>query len=206
MKKFITTIPRQPEKFLTDCIYEAANNPKYQTDVLTCFPVIPIIVSSCEENEKIGIYAVTTKDYSECLKNKVRFEKQLEELLGKKNISYTLEYIESPFSEDVGTHLNTFKSIISYISDNDVLFADITYGTKPTPIISLMALNYAVKLCKNSRVECVCYGEKDFLNDKCRLFDVTSLFTMNEIMNNMAKAGVKEPQKLIEMIIGDDNG
>lgn len=218
MKKFITTISPMQER-LTNGIYSAGNNAKLSCDIETCFPVLPLVKGYSDEGEKVEIIAIYTDDdkcvardqngnirkdengddYNISKVNYRKFKKQAADFLN--GINYKINLITINYDESVEAHLNTFTKIIEQINEGDILFADITFGTKPIPIIEIMALNYALRVKKDVIVECLSYGAKDFNTGGLEIYDVTSLLYMDEIINNMAKMKVENPLEMIKDII-----
>lgn len=210
MKKFITTIPPMQRPWnLKNGIYTAVNNERLCCDFETCFPVLPLIKGYSEENEEIEIIAIFADDPERCRDKETdldisranydRFKYHLDKYLS--NINYKINEITTKYDETVETHLNTFTKIIEQINEGDTVFADITFGTKPLPIIEIMALNYALRVKKDVQVECLSYGGYNFNTGKMGVFDVTSLLYMDEIINNMAKMNVENPLEMIKDIL-----
>jgi len=96
-----------------------------------------------------------------------------------------------------------FSDINNLIGDNEEIYACITYGTKPTPIIETMALNYAIKLKKNVTVGCIVYGRYMHIddNDNNGIYDTTALFRMDSIVNKLAEKKAKHPEKAIRLML-----
>lgn len=209
MKKFITTAPRQavvPEmtgKPETE-YYQAIDNPKLQYDVLTCFPLIPLIHAYVVPGDCFQVF-VLTANYDNCNRNFDYLKAEIEKISKQLNASCIVTKIKIPFDETIMTHMDTFQKLIEKAEPGDVFCADITYGTKPTPLIEIMALNYAYRVYNNVSVECIVYGEKDFNTGKKRIFDVTSLFYMDQIVNELAKSGNKAPLKVIKELLHISN-
>ncbi|MBE6741093.1 MAG: hypothetical protein E7570_02210 [Ruminococcaceae bacterium] len=202
MKIFITTIPpMQKPEFLTDSIYIAANNEKLDTDICTCFPVLPLVKGYSKKGEKVELIVVFTDDDA-CPNCKVHYAKFLEH--AKKylsDIDYSIKEIKITYDETVEAHLNTFMRIIEEINEGDTVFADISYGTKPLPIIEIMALNYCLRIKKNTVVECLAYGSKDFNTNEIKIYDVTSLLYMDEIINNVGQADIDNPTEFLKSLM-----
>ena len=199
MKKFIATIP--PFKGQRDGIYIAVNNDRLKSNIKTHFPVLPLIKGYCDPGEQIEIIITYVNDeVSPESKNnfeefKIHAEKYLED------IDYKINEIAVKYDESVEAHLNTFTRIIEQIKEGDELFADITFGKKPVPIIQIMALNYALRAMKDVRVECLSYGDSNFSTHKLEIYDVTSLLYMDEIINNISKNNVENPIDVIKSIL-----
>lgn len=208
MKKFIFTVPRQKSENLYKAVYKSANSKKLENNISARFPLIPVIDSYCEKNDIIEIIALIASEkdniceaHDICENNLRLFCDDMNEICAPKGIKYTIKKIIVPFNETLETHLATYYNLIKEIEDNDTIFADITYGSKPIPIVEMMALGFCTKNKTNVMVECLCYGEMDHNTNEKSLFDVTSLFYLNEISDMLSKTKISNPEKFIESVI-----
>jgi len=187
-----------------DLTYYAVNNRKLQYDVPTCFPLLPLIHGYVESGDAVEVFVLTMENHEIAAENYQTIKRETIGLCGEMGASCAVNRISIPFDETVESHLDTFKTLIGKISDGDTVLADITYGTKCLPIIILMALNYGYRVCKDCTIECFVYGSLDFRDGHpCgkRIYDITSLFLMDQIVNELAKSGNRNPMKAIESIL-----
>lgn len=208
MKKFIFTVPRQKSENLYKAVYKSANSNKLESSISTCFPIIPVIDSYCGDNETVEIVALievqkdNIRDADDIFEGNYRlFWEELNEICYDKGLACSVKKIIIPFNDDLETDLATYYSLIKEIEDNDTIFADITYGSNLIPIIEMMALGFCTKNKNNVMVECLCYGEKDPETNEKRLFDVTSLFYLNEISDMLSKTNISNPEDFIKKVI-----
>ena len=200
MKKYYTAISQQPEKSLKLIHYQ---NPG-QSPVLeygeTHFPIIPLIANTAESGETVKIIAVkpayTTTDY--CLKV---FQEELKAVSEKTGFSYELEVIDTPQSEVIGNHLDLFTKLVDSSSDGDQIYADITFGTKPIPMLMLMFMNFAYRCRKDTEIEAVIYGALNHEEKTASLYDVTALFFMNSVVNQFDSEQISDPAAVIRKLI-----
>ena len=84
---------------------------------------------------------------------------------------------------------------------NSQIYADITFGPKPLPMILMCALSFAEKFL-NCDVKSVIYGKVNFDdNNKVtspELYDVTSLYYLNNLTNSMIAADGKEARQNLD--------
>ncbi len=203
MKKIITVAPLQHVE-AGNLIYDAVNNEKLQYDVPVCFPVLPLIHGYVESGEAVEVLVLTTENHETAQGNYQKIECEVTGLCESIGASCTVSKIDIPFDETVEAHLNTFKTLIGKISDGDTAFVDMTYGSKCQALILMMAMNYGYRACKDCTIECFVYGSKDFRDGHpCgqRIYDITSLFLMDQIVNELAKGKNKNPMKAIESIL-----
>lgn len=203
MKKILTIAPLQHVE-PGDLFYDAVNNDKLQYNVSTCFPVLPLIHGYVEAGDAVEILVLTTENHEIALRNYQTIECEVIRLCGGIGASCTVSRISVPFDETVESHLDTFKTLIGKISDGDTVLVDMTYGPKCLAIILMMAMNYGYRICKDCTIECFVYGSLDFRDEHpCgkRIYDITSLFLMDQIVNELAKSGNRNPMKAIESIL-----
>ena len=203
MKKIFTVAPLQHVE-PGNLIYNAVNNRKLQYDVPTCFPLLPLIHGYVETGDTVEIFVLTTENHEIAAENYRTIQREATRLCGDLGASCVISRIGIPFDETVESHLDTFKTLISKISEGDMILADMTYGPKCLAIILMMAMNYGYRVCKDCAIECFVYGSLDFRDENPygrRIYDITSLFLMDQIVNELAKSGNRNPMKAIESIL-----
>ena len=205
MKKvFFTASPMQDvlSQSGAETSYKSVNNPKLKYDEPCCFPIIPLINGYVDSGDDIDVYVVSTEDHIMSQENYAEIEKRISYLCEKKRVGIcTIKPINTPFDDTVETHLATFQKMIELLHDGDTVFADITYQGRCLPIVEMMALNFAYRTYNNCSVECVVYGNKNFQTGEKYIYDQTSLFLMDQIVNELAKSKNKNPVKAIEAIL-----
>ena len=205
MKKFITTSPFQPKGRLEKGFYQAADNQKLHYEKPTRFPIIPVIHGYAETGEQIEVLVILS-DYENAKYNLTLLEEELNALCTEKNISYTLKTLEIPYDNTLDTQLALFQKLIDCTADNDTLYACITYGAKPMPMVITMGLNYAHRVHQNVSIDCIVYGAKDFNTNTMQIYDITSLLYMDEIVRLMAEQKTPDPAgKIKKMLAWEDD-
>lgn len=200
MKKIITVAPLQRGE-AGSLIYDAVNNEKLQYNVPVCFPVLHLIHGYVKSGEAVEVFVLTTKNHEIAQDNFQKIECEVTDLCKSIGASCSVNPIDIAFEETVEDHLDTFKKLIGKISDGDTVLADMTYGSKCLTIVLMMALNYGYRACKDCTIECFVYGSKDFRTGGKKIYDITSLFLMDQIVNELAKSKNKNPMKVIESIL-----
>ena len=207
MKKFIMTSPYQPapnpEKKICGLekgIYTAADNQMLAYDTPTSFPIISTINGYAEEGEQIEVITIVS-EYENAEYNYGLLKEELDKLSKKKGFSYTLKKVRVPYNNAIDTELELFGKLIDCTADGDTLYACITYGSKPFPLIQIMALNYAYRIRKNVSIGCIVYGAKDHNNGNMEIYDITSLLYIDEAVRLMAEQKVENPTELIKNLL-----
>jgi hypothetical protein len=201
-KTFIAAIPFQKEGQLTPVTYAPAGNSRLAYGA-TRFPVVPLINGYAERGDKIRVIAILTEGENFRHNLATYFTPEITELAAKNGYEFDgIEVVATPDKEDIDTQLALFADIIAKIGDGEELFACITFGTKPTPIVQTMALNYAYRLKKDASVGCVVYGRYRHGNPVGDIFDTTALFYMDSIVNRLAEMKAPHPEKAIRAMLG----
>lgn len=201
MKKFICTIPLQiNNRALEKVIYDAMDNKKLEYQEAVSFPIIPVINGYVNDGEEIELLVLKQKAEGTDL-NFEAFKEQIAHLCDKRDIAFEIKIIDIVFDETSGTHLRTFLSLIEQIKEKDDLYACMTYGTKPIPIVEMMALNFASRNVRQVHVGCIVYGQKSWEKNTNVIYDITSLFVMDEVVHEIASMKIKNPLKYIEDIM-----
>ena len=200
MKKFIFISPFQPSERFTGGIYEAVDNEKLEFGVETKFPIIPTINGYAEEGEEIKVITVVS-EYENAKKNYVSFKEELNVLAEKKKLKVNFIEISIPFSNGIDTQLDLFSKLIDQTADEDTLFCDTTYGSKPLSQILLMSVNYGYRIHKDVIIGCTVYGEREHNGNKLKIYDITSLIFIDEIVRTMAENKISNPTERIKSIL-----
>lgn len=202
MKHFITAISQQPAKYLKQSVYASADpqNSIITSDRAVSFPILIPLENATENGESIHL-TVILPQHENVTTNYQTFQKELKEITDTKNLTCEIDEIKIPYSEDVDTHLNMFEHLIEQVRDDDLLYVCLTYGTKPVPMVMQTTLNFAYKLRKNCSIESIVYGQVDHNENKLKIYDVSSLFYLNSVINSMSSINAKNPVEYIKTML-----
>lgn len=199
MKNYLCTIPQQPPMSLKKIKYaNPCDNAVLECPEEVSFPIIALIRNTAQKDEKIRITAIK-QEHENCELNYVTFTAELDAMKKEIGFDYTLDIVSTPFSETIDDHQNLFGNLIDHVYDGDTLYTDITYGTKPIPMILLMTLTYAYRFKKDSSIESIIYGQMNHDTRIASLYDVSALFYMNSTINTISDA--KDPKEFIKGIL-----
>ena len=200
MKTFLSFSPRQPEHALKKAVYEPVDN-KLLTYGQTRFPIIPVIHAYAQPGEAFRVLLVV-EEYENCVRNAQLFRQELEGMCREAGLPQPeLQVLSIPFDDSVATQLSIFQLLTEHIQDEADLYACITYGSKPAPIVELMALRYARQMKKNTYIACVVYGQFDHNRGKAMLYDVTALARLDDLMRVLIDSGVPNPQAMLRTLL-----
>jgi len=208
IKLFITVISNQGERngerLLKAIKYPSFGNSKLGYEKEIRFPITSAINGYANKGDKIRIIAIKNADNKDAEYNyQYFFIKEIEEIVAEKEIDFDInkiEIIEIPNTETIDTHLKLFVDIFSTIGDDTEIFACMTYGTKPIPIVLSMALHYAYAIRNNTLIKCIVYGK--LFPKPIEIFDTTPLFYMDAIVNTLSNIKPKDPDKAIKQMLG----
>lgn len=201
MKNFLCTISQQDPTRYEKIVYaNPCDNPALECNAKINNPIFALIRNKAEKGEKIRITAIKP-DYVNCNENYKTFVTDVEELKKEIGFEYEISLIDTPFSERIDDHLNLFEMLLDTFNDNDEIYADITFGSKPIPIIALMALTYAYRFRK-AFIENITYGQA--VHDpkggtSGSMYDVSALFYMNSTLNVINDSS--DPKEFIKSIL-----
>lgn len=208
MKKFYTIISLQQD--LDDersaYCYQAVGNPKLQLDHKTRFPIMTAMEGYTQPGEEIAVIAVVT-DLAAGHRNLELFRREVEELCRRKGLVCPGVQVVTVLEDDrVATHTATFQKLLNYAADGDELFSCMTYGTKPMSTALMMAVQYAYRVKKQTTISCIVYGqiqrpERDRSTWTGRVYDMTALVQLDEIVRMLADRGVEDPKAVIDSVL-----
>ena len=108
--------------------------------------------------------------------------------------------------------LELYGNLIRCCDDDDEIYSCITYGTKPVPIVQMMAMRYAFHVKKNVYIGMIVYGKahgNKQNEDSEKIFDIydmTSLFYIDDLSEKFSRMAVKDPEKILESLIFGQEG
>lgn len=207
MKKFFTGMPLQVAGQLSAYHYQPVGNVKLEMEGEISFPILTAVNGYAHEGEEIRIIAMVT-DNEAARHNCDIFEEAARALCRKKNISCPrgVERVMVPENMEVATHAATFQKLIEFADDHDELYACMTFGTKPMSMALMMAVQYAYRVQRDAHIECVVYGEvvrsgPDSSKWYGRVYDMTALLQLDEIVNMMAEQRIKNPRAILDTLL-----
>lgn len=222
MKKFIMVTPLQPVGVREDGTpfdnlrlsrYEVVGNDRLLYPKETRFPLMHLINGYAEQGEEIRVFAITP-EYKYCNVHLQQLQEELDALQAEKGfLCRGVEAVNVTFAGDVATQVEVFQKLLPIMEDDDILYGCLTYGMKPMPIAELMAIQYAYRVLENVSIGCLVYGEVDYSAQPLkvlpngsevfptRLFDITALVRLDEIVRLLADRKVTDPKGILERIL-----
>lgn len=186
---------------LTPMVYKGTGNANSKYGQPVIYPINAILADTISKQDEIKVILLRTENATENnKKNSELFIQELDSINSKINAKITYDILDSEFKETKNNHEFRLKQMIDKIEDGSQLFADITYGPKPLPMIIMCVLSFAEKFL-NCDVKSVVYGKVNFIGEKIsnpELYDVTSLYYLNNLTNTMVAKNSKDARKVLD--------
>lgn len=207
MKKFFTSVPLQHSPAgLERLSYQAVDNSRLQMDAETSFPVLTAVNGYAQPGEEFRLIAVMP-DTEATRRNREALTAQLNGLCSRRGLSCPAG-VETVVVEDLQTasaQAATFLKLLDYVDDNDELYCCMTFGTKPQSQAIMLAVQYAYRVKRNASISCVVYGEVVRSGPppwkKGRVYDMTALIRLDEVVHLLARRGVADPRAALNAIL-----
>ena len=206
MKKFFTSVPFQ--KNLSEVIYRPVGNAKLVYEKPHALPILNVINNYTEKGEAIEVIFLVGENEN-IRDNLVIVRASLEELVAEKELQCHIEYVYYRDSDDIPVMLGLYGKLIRLCSDDDEIYSCITYGTKPVPMVQMMAMRYAFHVKKNVFIGMIVYGKAFGTiqnKDAADIYDMTSLFYIDDLSEKFSRMGVQDPENVLESLIFGQEG
>ncbi len=211
MKKFFTSVPYQKNGKLIKAIYRPVGNAKLVYEKAHSLPILNAVNNFTEKGEEIEVIFIIGEN-EDIKKNLGSVESFLDELVLERELKCRKKYIYYRDSDDITVMLELYGNLIRCCDDDDEIYSCITYGTKPVPIVQMMAMRYAFHVKKNVYIGMIVYGKahgNKQNEDSEKIFDIydmTSLFYIDDLSEKFSRMAVKDPEKILESLIFGQEG
>ncbi|MBP5452838.1 MAG: hypothetical protein J6Y16_11430 [Treponema sp.] len=198
MKKIIfCDIPMK--KSMTAMVYAGTGNTNCTYSKPVMFAINTVLAESLKKDDEVRVILLRTLDKAgNSGKNSGLFMQELDAINADIGAKISYETLDSEFKETKDIHETRLKNMLSKIEENTEIYADITYGPKPLPMILMCVISFAEKFL-NCDVKSVVYGKVDFddNNKPCNpeLYDVTSLYYLNNLTSSMVADNGKDARQ-----------
>lgn len=211
MKKFFTSVPYQKSGELIKAIYRPVGNAKLVYEKAHSLPILNAVNNFTEKGEEIEVIFIIGENEN-IKRNLGSVESSLDELVLERELKCRKKYIYYRDSDDITVMLELYGNLIRCCDDDDEIYSCITYGTKPVPIVQMMAMRYAFHVKKNVYIGMIVYGKahgNKQNEDSEKIFDIydmTSLFYIDDLSEKFSRMAVKDPEKILESLIFGQEG
>jgi hypothetical protein len=185
--------------------YKASGNSTIEFDGEVIFPINGVLARTLSKNDDVKVVLLKKDDINgNSDRNVGEFMRELN--LINKDVGAIIDYkvLSIPHDESREIQEKLLKDMVNEFTDDTVVYADITYGTKSLPIIVFSVLNIAEKFFK-ADIRNIVYGKVDFDENgnpiNPELFDMTPLFYLNSIANTIECNDSNQAKKLLDSIL-----
>ena len=208
MKKIVfVDIPMKKKLDKHNYAAECGSNVVYDREVI--FPINAVLAKTINKNEDIKVVLLKKLDAEgNSDMNSGEYMKELNSINRTIGAHISYEIIDTPFEETREIHEALLRQMIGQIESDAAVYADITYGPKPLPIILFCVLNFAEKFF-NCDIKNIVYGKVDFITmadgntrtENPVLFDVTPLYYLNSVINAIECKSSEEALKMLDTLL-----
>ncbi len=206
-KAFLCQIPiRLP--FL--CHYEAKDSRELQVDHPVRFPLLLLLEAYAKPEDEVRLVLTYNseedREVIEALREDVR---ELQRTVGFRcNVDSPEDFrlVEQAFEQHLTYQKKLFVRLLDEFDDVDEIYADISFGNKPTPIIVTRLLDYFQRT-RPLRVGHIIYANV-FLHEAEEgetatgyVYDVTGLIRLSNIIQLVAASGTDTPDDMLRQLI-----
>lgn len=198
MKKIIfCDIPMK--KNMDAMVYAGTGNTNCSYSKPVMFAINAVLAETLQKNDEVRVILLRTLDKAgNSGKNGGLFMQELDSINSEIGAKISYETLDSDFKETKDIHEKRLQNMLDKIEEHTEIYADITYGPKPLPMILMCVISFAEKFL-NCDVKSVVYGKVDFddNNKPCNpeLYDVTSLYYLNNLTSSMVADNGKDARQ-----------
>jgi len=206
MKKyFITTISNQ--RRLNACHYET-RQADLRYDGETTYPIVHLLANHIQPGDEAEVVAIDFHDNPP--ENFELLKQDLLALENKLQTKITLTVLSHGLDETSHEHMNLFKLLVRSIEDCSTVYADLTYGTKPTPMVIALAL-FCIELMRQyTDVARLIYGrifwKAPQVIDRACIYDVTNILKIVSLTQKMEVIGGVNIEEAIFSLLEIEEG
>lgn len=170
------------------------------------FPLTYLIRNNVKAgDEVVVITAVEKGDVNHCVArdNYEKYKSEVKSIADKLNVNIEFKEIWTDDEFTVAANRDFFKNVVRLIRDDDIIYADLTFGIKIFSVSQFIALAYVARANKNVEIKHIIYAWKyssmvETKNAKeSKIYDVTSLFFLNEIAGKLSAGDRSAMDKML---------
>lgn len=173
--------------------YAGTGNAHCTYDGKVIFPINAVLAEKLRSGDEVKVVLLKTQVVKSNLdKNAKLFQQELDGINAGIGAKIRYESLETDFVETKQNHETRLRAMLAKLENGAELYADITFGQKPIPMLLMCALTFAEKFF-DADIKKIVYGKVDFVKhddgkaypENPELYDVTSLYYLNNLMNSM---------------------
>lgn len=195
MKKIVfVDIPMKEIDAQKDAVnYAGTGNAGCSYNGKLIFPINVVLAEKLSANDEVKVIMLkTVTEKGNAGKNAGIFQQELDEINMSIGARISYETLDTDFVETKQNHEKRLRAMLSKIEPESQIYADITFGQKPIPMLLMCVLNFAEKFF-DADIRKIVYGKVDFIKhddgksypENPELYDVTSLYYLNNLVGAM---------------------
>ena len=169
------------------------------------FPINAILAEKLNKGDSVKIILLKTVITEGASENNAKlFQQELDSINLDISANISYETIDTNFIETKQNHEKRLRAMLSKIEEDAEIYADITFGQKPLPMVLMCVLSFAEKFF-NADIKKIVYGKVEFVRhddgnkypEAPEMYDITFLYYLNNLMVAMeASSGEQALQSL----------
>lgn len=201
-RTFVTAISLQPHNNLRKVFYEPQEF-SLSGNRDTCYPIIPIINEfKGEDPDDVEIIAILPHTEN-AIKNYETFKEEIREI----NLDpEKIRLVEMGDKPDKRESVKLLLKLLDEIPEDSIVYADITYNTKPMSAMVVYAMEFIEKM-KDTEVAGIYYGElaRDYYGKVIGtyLYEITVFKQLSDVLQQLEILGVKDIRSALGRVLGE---
>lgn len=173
------------------------------------YAINPCVAEDIKDGDDVKIVLLKKKDVSgNSDKNIKEFKMEFSSFIAGKDVKTDYVILETPFEETREIHEKLLRDMIGELEEKAVVYADITYGPKPLPIIMFSMFRFGEKFFK-CNVKRIVYGKVDFVKNNEGvseavnpvIYDVTPLYYLDSVTNVIDCKSHEEAVQVLDLML-----
>lgn len=170
------------------------------------YPINAVLAEKMKPNDDVKVVLLKTMTQDgNAEKNAELFRQELDAINASIGARIAYEMIDTDFVETKANHEKRLRAMLAKIEGGAQLYADITFGQKPLPMVLMCVLHFAEKFF-DADVKKIVYGKVEFVRhddgksypENQELYDVTSLYYLNGLVGAMEAPSGAEALKSLD--------
>lgn len=170
------------------------------------YPINAVLAEKMKPNDDVKVVLLKTMTQDgNAEKNAELFRQELDAINASIGARIAYEMIDTAFVETKANHEKRLRAMLAKIEGGAQLYADITFGQKPLPMVLMCVLHFAEKFF-DADIKKIVYGKVEFVRhddgksypENPELYDVTSLYYLNGFVGAMEAPSGAEALKSLD--------
>ena len=197
---YITSVPLQGTGGLEKGVYQPCGF-ELGVNVETSFPIITVLAQEERNREDVKVIALRTEN-GDAADN---YAELLRQLAGQGIREDQVAPVSVAEDQRPDAGIRSLFRITGEIPEDSLVYADLTFGTKPMSIMILYAAAFIEKL-KDAEVQGIYYGElprragkADW--ERARLYDLTVYKYLSDVIDQLNGLNVSDPESALRELL-----